>query len=517
MTSTTPVTAAPAAPDEDPGASLTTRLAAWARTVRYEDIPERTLAAARSQLVSNLAAVRGSLGHPVGGRIVDAFGAPLQPDAGRSAYVLAALATALDFDEVAYSGHVSAGAVNVAIAEAVRGGLDGRSLLTTIVVANECAARVSAATILSPFFRGQTNTHCHLASAAAARLHARRASEREWTAGLGMAFGILAVPLHHGVVTSDVKALGAAAPIRLALDACDAAAHGLAGPDAILEHPEGLLAHLSAVPLPDAVIEGLGRRWHTDTLTYKRFPGSAYLHAAFDCAERLHRRLGAVDASRVRRVLVHGSLLTWQMERKVARDLHGPDTSVSAATLSIGYGVATLLSTGTFGVRDLTPEAIGEAARWSLADKVTVEHDMVLSERMVRATSPLGEALRQAGDRALDWPELHTWGGADVPRILAGLGAPEETLENATMAIGARVAVELVDGSVVTEECEAFIGSAGPATRRDHRSLVREKFRAVGGPDDVLRELEDVDLLDPAGTARALNRAVDVSAGVEPN
>lgn len=141
---------------------------------------------------------------------------------------------------------------------------------------------------------------------------------------------------------------------------------------------------------------------------------------------------------------------------------------------------------------------------------------MVLSERMVRATSPLGEALRQAGDRALDWPELHTWGGADVPRILAGLGAPEETLENATMAIGARVAVELVDGTVVTEECEAFIGSAGLATRRDHRSLVREKFRAVGGPDDVLRELEDVDLLDPAGTARALNRAVGVSVGVEP-
>ncbi|MFD0381532.1 hypothetical protein ACFQ2B_01035 [Streptomyces stramineus] len=138
--------------------------------------------------------------------------------------------------------------MNVAVAEAVRGGLDGKSLLATIVVANECAARVSAATILSPFFRGQTNTHCHLASAAAARLHARRASEREWAAGLGMAFGILAVPLHHGVVTSDVKALSAAAPVRLALDACDAAAHGLAGPEAILEHPEGLLAHLSVVP-----------------------------------------------------------------------------------------------------------------------------------------------------------------------------------------------------------------------------------------------------------------------------
>ena len=172
-------------------------------------------------------------------------------------------ATALDFDEVAYSGHVSAGAVNVAVAEAAYRALDGKALLTTIVTANECAARISAATILSPFFRGQTNTHCHLASAAAARLRARDASLAEWTAALGLAFGIMAVPLHHAVVTSDVKALTAAAPVRLALDACEAAAHGLTGSDTVLEHREGLLAQLSAVPLPEAVTYGLGRRWHT--------------------------------------------------------------------------------------------------------------------------------------------------------------------------------------------------------------------------------------------------------------
>ncbi|MFD4522979.1 MmgE/PrpD family protein [Streptomyces sp. NPDC058470] len=509
MTSMAPVDTS-TGPPGDAFASLSTRLAAWACTVTYEDIPAHTLAAARSQLISNLAAVRGSLNHPVGRKIIDAFGPPVQSDAGQSAYVLAALATALDFDEVAYSGHVSAGAVNVAIAEAARNGLDGKSLLTTIVAANECAARISAATILSPFFRGQTNTHCHLASAAAARLHARRASLPEWTAGLGLALGILAVPLHHGVMTSDVKALSAAAPVRLALDACDAAAHGLAGPDTILEHPEGLLAYLSAVPLPDAVTSGLGHRWHTDTLTYKRFPGSAYLHAAFDCAERLHRQLGAVDASRVRRIVVHGSLLTWQMEQKVASALDGPRTSVSAASLSVGYGIATLLLTGAFGVEDLTAAAIDDEARWSLTEKMEVEHDMRLSERMAQATSPLGAALRQAGDRAMNWPELVAWGGDDVQRILAGLGTPEETFENATMAIGARVRLELVDGTTVTEECDAFIGSAGAATRRDHRAIVGQKFRAVGGAEDVLSELEGIELLDPSRTAQALRRALHV-------
>lgn len=505
MTSTTP-----AMIPSERTASSSAELAAWASTVTYSDIPPNTVAAARSQLISNLAAVRASLNHPVGRAIVAAFGPPVQDDPKQSAYVLSALATALDFDEVAYAGHVSAGAVNVAICEARGCRLDGRSLLATIVAANECAARITAATILSPFFRGQTNTHCHLASAAVARLHARRASPEEWTRALGLVLGTLAVPLHHGVVTSDLKAFTAATPVRMALDACDAAAHGLSGPAAIIEDPEGLLAQLSVVPVPETVTMGLGRRWHTDTLTYKRFPGSAYLHAAFDCAERLHRQLGDLDASRVRRILVHASMLTWQLERKAAPFLDGPRTSVSAATLSVGYGVATLLLTGTFGAEDLTPPVLSEQTRWDLAAKVTVEHDYELSLRMVRATSPLGEALRQAGDRALELPELQAWGGKDAPRLLASLGAPEETFENATMAIGARVDLELVDGTVLREVCEAPIGSAGPATRRDHPRIVRRKFLAAGGPAGVLAELERLELLDAAETTRALARAVRV-------
>lgn len=503
----TPSTAGPAVAAE-PAASLSATLASWARTVSYADIPPATVAAARSQLISNLAAVRASLNHPVGQAIVAAFGPPRQDHPTQSAYVLAALASVLDFDEVAYSGHVSAGAVNVAVAEARGRRLDGRSLLATIITANECAARITAATILSPFFRGQTNTHCHLASAAAARLHARGASLAEWTSGLGLALGTLPVPLHHAVVTGDVKALSAAGAVRLALDACDGAAYGLTGSRSILEDPEGLLAHLSVVPIPEAVVAGLGRRWHTDTLTYKRFPGSAYLHAAFDCAERLHRRLGPGGVSGIRRVVVHGSLLTWQLERKVAASLAGPRTTVAAATLSVGYGLATLLLTGSFGPADLTAEAIADEERWSLAAKVTVEHDMRLSVRMAQATSPLGESLRQAGERALLWPDFVAWGGNDTSRLLADLGPSQESFDNATMAIGARVEIELADGTTVTELCEAPIGSAGAATRREHPSIVREKFLATGGSAEVLSDLERIDQLDAADTAAVLDRAV---------
>lgn len=490
--------------------SLVARLAGWAAGLGYDDVPAATVAAARSQLISDLAAVRASLRHPTGRALVAAFGPPDQADPARAAYVLAALATAFDFDEVAYSGHPSAGAVNVALSETVAAGRDGRALLATIVAGTECAARITAATILSPFFRGQTNTHTHLAGAAAARLHARGVGPEEWVAAFGLALGILAVPLHHGVVAGDGKALSAAAPVRLALDACAAAAHGLTGPERILEHPDGLLAQLSVVPLPEVVTAGLGRRWHTDTLTYKRFPGSAYLHAAFDCAQRLHERLGSLGPDRVRRATVHGSLLTYQLDRKVAGSLDGPRTTASAATLSVGYGVAALLDTGRFGVPDFEPAALADARRWELAGRVRVEHDWSYSLAMARATSPLGQALREAGERALDWPEFRDWGGAEAASLLASLGGPAETFEDATMAIGARLELELADGSTVVEDCPAPVGSAGPRTRREHAAIVAEKFLATGGGADVLADLERIDRLDAAATRRVLARALAV-------
>ncbi|MCE0444985.1 hypothetical protein LT493_06345 [Streptomyces tricolor] len=190
----------------------------------------------------------GPSGGPVpGGRVR----LPLQDDPTRSAHVLSALATALDFDEVAYAGHVSAGAVNVALAEARRGRL-GRPVPAR---RDRHGRRVCGAdhrgdhpepVLPGPDQHALPPGQC--GGGAAAREGAPRG--REWTAALGLALGILAVPLHHGVVTSDVKAFTAAAPVRLALDACDAAAHGLSGADEVLEHPEGCSPSSPRCPCP---------------------------------------------------------------------------------------------------------------------------------------------------------------------------------------------------------------------------------------------------------------------------
>jgi 2-methylcitrate dehydratase PrpD len=509
--------------------TLTVQLARWASHIRYEDIPPSTLAFARSQLISNLGTVRASLRHPLGDALVKAFGTPRQPDPKQSAYVLSALAMCLDFDEVAYSGHLSASCVNVAISYAVHLGVDGRRLLTAIVVANECAARFQAATILGRFFRGQSATYLHLIGAVTARLHLQGASEEEWVAALSLAVGILPTPSHRAVLCGDTKTLIAATPVRMALDACDAAAAGMSSMGRILDGTDGVLAQISSIPIPEAVVAQLGRRWNTDTLSFKRFPGSMYLQAAFECAERLHGRLGA-DASTIRNVVVHASILTVLLDKKVAPFAHNGRTAVSAATFSLGYGMATLLLHGALGPEDYATPALDDVDRWTLARKVRVVEDEDLTKRMIAATAPLGEVLRQAGGRGAESVEILSWESGrfafllDVPLVrdvlkpliaarvrarLSALGSPADTFENATMAIGARVEVEFSDGTVMTEDCEVAIGMAGPATKRDHSAIVRDKFLTVGGSVPILNDLERIAQLDCVQTARALSVALD--------
>ncbi|GAA3075364.1 hypothetical protein GCM10020000_70640 [Streptomyces olivoverticillatus] len=116
--------------------------------------PPRVVELAQSQVLSQLAAIRAGLAHPRGRDLVRAFGPPLQDDPARSACVLAGLGSWLNLDDTAYAGHLSNSTVSVPVAYARALGLSGAELVTAVIVANECAARVTAASTLGPF-RGQ--------------------------------------------------------------------------------------------------------------------------------------------------------------------------------------------------------------------------------------------------------------------------------------------------------------------------------------------------------------------------
>ncbi len=520
-------------------------LAKWASSLTPEAIPKRVREFAVSQLASQIAAARATMTIPIGQKIIRAFGHPLQSDPKASAYVLAALTMAIDYDDTMYAGHVSHSSVAVPLAYARSSYLDGPTLLTAIVTANESAARITAAATLGKF-RGQTAAHTHLAASVAARMYLEKADPTKWASAWGIAFSAPPWTLDHPFFAGESKALTASTQIRAGLDACDAALAGMVGAADVFEHPDGFLSKYADIPLPGIITNGLGRLWHTETLSIKIYPGCAYIDSAIDCAIAIYRRElehgHAIDPDTVDEVIVEASAFTTGMDAKSSPYIDGPNTPISAIGFSVGYNVAVALARGTLKASDLTPEHIGETSIWELARKVRVVHDMSLTLEALQATAPIGEALRHAGNSATNWllgmagnrlnysneSAGRSAGAVDsiskaeqrsrrlsgnkdeTPQPASPWGKPSTSFRNATKSIGARVTVRFNDGHTEEEYRKSAIGAIGPETRSSHRELAMQKLADSGISDKDATNLFDVESLSSKELSKLLVKLLGI-------
>lgn len=480
--------------------TLVEELSGWAAGLRHADLPPSVVRLAKSQILSQLAAIRAGLDHPYGRKLQRAYGPPLQPDPRQSACVLAALGSWLNLDDTAYAGHVGISTVTVPLAYAAAGGLDGRRAIAAVVAANECAARITAAATLGPL-RGQSALHTHLAGGVAGRLHCEGAGADVWTAALGLAFSAPPWPVMHGFLGGDAKLTHAFTPVRMAMDSCDAAAAGLGGPADILEHPEGFLARFATVPLPGTVTLGLGRRWHTETLSFKVRPGGPGVDAAVDCAIELHRLLGGLPPERIGEVVVDASAYTVMAGARSGEYAGRSRRVLSSLLLSVPYCVATALLTGDLTVADFAAPALDDPVRWELAGRITLRHDAAMTEALLGSTAPFGAALREAGAGAEPW--LSRFGGPEPAVPAPPPGDPAADFSDATKKTPARVRVRLTDGSWHAAEREIPVGAAGGSDRAQHADLMRAKFLAQGGPAAAAGEWLDLENV-PAGRLAGL-------------
>lgn len=332
---------------------------------------------------------------------------------------------------------------------------------------------------------------------------------------IGLALSMPPWPLARAYVGSDARALAAYLPVSMAMQACDAAAEGMAGAPDIIEHAEGFLAQFAQVPLPESVTAGLGARWHTDTLSFKVRPCGPGIDAAVDCAVELHEELPGLRPADVSAIDVAASAYTIAVDKIVTGYADGPDTVVGALPLSLSYTVATALLTGGLSVADFAPPAVSQGDRWSLAAKVTLRHDSSMTSDLLTSDAPFGEAIRQAGDRALPWLDRFAGRPGEAARAWPdGRPAPPAcTFEHAVKRTGARVEVRLADGRRLARERSIPVGAAGPETRSAHASLVRAKFLASGGGERTADGLARLGRASASEVAALLASCLDFSAG----
>ncbi|MDP3936728.1 MAG: MmgE/PrpD family protein [Deltaproteobacteria bacterium] len=478
---------------------VTTVLADWSAGLKFQDIPEKVIEEAKSQVMSVLGAVHAGAGTEAGAAVVKAVtawgggdeSATMIPSGRRTSlhhaiYANAALSMALDYDDYLFAGHTGHSAVLASLAMAEARNLTGRDLLLSQVIANEVEGRVGASVLLGPQ-NGQLWTFIHLVggAVAAGKMLGLDAD------GMRSALGIAMLQPPHGLWApffgSEAKILLASPTTVGGVQAAELAAAGLEGCGDVLESDQGFVAAFTDKPLMGAY-RGLGVTWLTETLCFKIYPGCAYVDTAVDCVLELVGR-EAIDPAEVEAIEVNAGPLTLGMEALSLSHLRGPKSTPVTLNFSVPYNVAVALIDRELSPRQFTRARIADPAVWALAAKVQLGFDDNMTQRMQESS------LVKIED------------GPVGPRATLDLESAD--LAGFKMSFGSRVLVRLAGGRSMEAEVEVPAGGAG-RPMAEKRAAVEEKFlREAGanvGPErasaalTLIRRLETLD----AGEVRKL-------------
>jgi 2-methylcitrate dehydratase PrpD len=193
---------------------------------------------------------------------------------------------------------------------------------------------------------------------------------------LGIAYSQLAGTMQAHLEGSPMLAMQVGLAARAAVTALDLAAAGFGGPRDVIEGPFGYFDLFDAPLAPRldavaAVFDQLGQVFRITELSHKPFPTGRAAHGALDGLATLQVRHGFMAAQVARVELAAPPLIL----RLIGRPLKtGMD--VNYARLCLPYLAATFLLQGHVGLSDFEREALDDAARHALGQRVfTAPHD----------------------------------------------------------------------------------------------------------------------------------------------
>lgn len=395
---------------------------------------------------------------------------------GEGLFELFTRAMMLDYDDYLMAGHTGHSSVLIPLALAQEHHLSGRDVLQLLLMANELEARLGLSVMVGPV-NGQMWAFLHAFGAAAIRAKVLGADFRLMRDALGLSLAFVQNLTGNAFFGADAKLLGAAFPAYWGLTAADAAVQGMRCYVDPLEGDGGFLAHYGAVGLSGAFDHD---GFFTDTLSYKLYPGCAYIDSPVDAT--LDLRKAGVRAQAASRIEVFGNLFTTWMDTWGRRYCGGAAYARHALNFTIPYNVAVALLKGDLTPDDFTEEAVGRPDVWELAGKVSVRHDARLTGVLVKKG---GEFLRFF-DGHVRFPPLarilsqsRRYGSSRLSDLCSLLFPPPHPTspEPFAMPMPAKVRITTGDGKVYERTVIYARGSCGRSLSHKTRAVER-KFLA---------------------------------------
>lgn len=415
--------------ERTPAVSTAQQIAGLAASLRYDQLPDHVIERAKLHILDGLGLAFASHANEYASRSIAAISA--MDGAGDCAVIGsekrlpprdAALANGilihgLDFDDTHLASiiHPTCTALPVALALGAQLGRSGEEMLAAFVMGAETGIRLGLAVDGGFHHVGYhaSGVVSHFASAVTAAMLLRLDAE-QITAAQGIAGSTasgIQVFLEDGAWTKRFHpGWGAVAGIT----AAHLAAGGFKGPTRPYEGRFGLFAtHLHGLEEEaklDRLTEGLGSTWHFGETALKPYPVCHFIHGAADAAIDLREEIAGADIASVECFLPEPTL---HIVAEPAAEKEVPTTDYQAK-FSAQFVVAYCLLHGRFGLPDLLPEALADAAALDLSRRVKcfADPDSAFPEFFsggVRVTLADGRTLQRhvrvnsgAGERALN-------------------------------------------------------------------------------------------------------------------
>ncbi len=372
-----------------PTMAITERLATFAATVRYDDLPSEVVDVIKRIALDTIGTTLA--GTTLGGGCAEALqvvrsaegaaeasviGFGLKAPALTAAFANGSTAHALNYDPLGGDGgHLGVSTLPSTLAAAERkGGVSGKEFIAAMAAAAEVTARLATALSRAGvdanerFLEGQLLGYFGSA------------------AGAGRALRLNAGQMHSAMGTALMQA-GGSMQVVFDGDPPAKAIYGgfanLGGMLAALLAEQGLGAHVAAFEGqaglyglfydgrydPTALEEGLGSDWYLLQARFKPWPTSGNVHPYIEAATMIGQQ--GVKPGDVAAIVARAEpkLRPWC---EPIEERRRPPNSASAAN-SIVYGIAKALTNGHVGLGDFTDAGLSQESALLLADLATCE------------------------------------------------------------------------------------------------------------------------------------------------
>ncbi|MGL4243360.1 MAG: MmgE/PrpD family protein [Beijerinckiaceae bacterium] len=355
------------------------RWARFARSARFDDLPEAVVERARLVMLDSIGAIMAGAAEPemraamkrlaktakarrAGSPLLDAF-------AGGTA------GTMLEIDEGnQYArGHPGIHVVPAVMAMSQMRKVSGRDAILALVLGYEIGARIGIASKLRVAMHPHGTWGVVGAALAVAKLNRASAAEFAETINVSSSLG-LATSRRTMLEGGTVRNAYAGVSNMLGLMAFDLVKAGFTGEaDGVGSVYGGIVADHW---MPEEMTRELGERWEIARNYFKRHAACRYNHGALDALAEITRQAGgSIDPEAVASVSVETYVWAAQLD-------HPRPANMLAAKFSLPFSIATMIVHGEAGLDAFRDAARSDPRVMALARKVNVNEDPKLTAEL---------------------------------------------------------------------------------------------------------------------------------------